>query len=95
MGVFGNGVNCTHVPATATPVTINSANAVANSQYYVDNTNGTAGYGTTTDGPMVPLQCRVPVKPGEQVTVEIAVADASDAFYDSAVALLDSGIFSK
>ena len=40
------------------------------------------------------LTCSVPVTPGEPVTVTIAVADTSDRIYDSAVALLDGGIWS-
>jgi hypothetical protein len=47
------------------------------------------------DGLTVPLEWRVPVAPGEQVTVRIAVADASDSIYDSAVALLDGGMYSE
>lgn len=95
MGVFVNGVNCALVPGTSTPVAINSVNQNINSQYYVDNTSGAAGYGTTMDGLTVPLECRIPVTPGQQVTVEIAVADASDSIYDSAIALLDGGIYSE
>ncbi len=95
MGVFVNGVNCALVPGTSTPVSINSINQYNNSQYYVDNSQGAAGYHTTLDGLTVPLECRVPVTPGKQVTVEIAVADASDHAYDSAVALLDGGIYSE
>lgn len=95
MGVFVNGVNCSLVPGTTTPVSINSVNDFTNSQYYVDNSMGAAGYGTVMDGLTVPLECRVPVTPGEKVTVEIAVADASDSAYDSAIALLDGGIYSE
>lgn len=43
----------------------------------------------------MPLTCSVPVEPGEPVEVKIAVADASDAIYDSAIALLDEGIYSE
>jgi hypothetical protein len=42
----------------------------------------------------VPLECSVPVTPGKPVSVRIALADASDGAYDSAVALLDGGIWS-
>jgi hypothetical protein len=95
MAVFVNGQNCALVPGTSTPVAINSVNQNSNSQYYVDNTSGAAGYNTALDGLTKPLECRVPVQPGQPVTVKIATADASDSAYDSAVALLDDGIFSE
>ena len=48
---------------------------------------------TTMDGLTVPLTCSVPVTPGQPVTVQIAVADTSDHVLDSAVALVDGGIW--
>lgn len=95
MAVFVDGSNCAFVPGTSTPVSINSINHELNTQYYVDNSTGASGYGTTMDGLTVPLECRVPVTPGEAVTVKVAVADASDGIFDSAIALLDGGIFSE
>lgn len=95
MAVFVDGQNCAVVPNTTTPVSINSINDQSNSQYYVDNSSGASGYNTTMDGLTVPLECRVAVTPGQQVTIRIAVADASDSIYDSAVALLDGGIYSE
>lgn len=50
---------------------------------------------TAMNGFTVPLQCTVPVTPGEPVEIEITVADTSDGIYDSAVALLDGGIWSS
>ena len=83
------------VPGTTTPVAINSINAQSNSSYYVDITTAAAsGYGTSMDSLTTPLTCSVPVTPGEPVTVTMAVADTSDRIYDSAVALLDGGIWS-
>ncbi len=94
MAVFVDGKNCATVPGTNTPVAINTINGGSNAAYYVDNANGAAGYSTSMDGLTVPLTCSVPVTPGEPVTVRIAVADSSDAVFDSAVALLDQGIWS-
>ncbi|MFN2538787.1 MAG: choice-of-anchor L domain-containing protein, partial [Mycobacteriales bacterium] len=94
MEVTVNGVNCATVPGTSTPVSINTINDHTNARYYVDNAAGAAGYNTTYDGLTVPLTCDVHVTPGQQVTVRIAVADASDYIYDSGVALLDKGIWS-
>lgn len=53
-----------------------------------------AGYGTSKDGLTVPLACGVPVQPGEPVTVKIAVAMSPHGVFDSAIALLDDGIWS-
>jgi hypothetical protein len=94
MAVTVDGVNCATVPGTSTPVSINTINDHTHAQYYVDNATGAAGYNTKYDGLTVPLTCDVPVTPGHQVTVRIAVADASDHIYDSGVALLDKGIWS-
>lgn len=93
MAVFVNGVNCAKVPGTNSPVSINTVNASTNSVYYIDNTTGASGYGTTMDGLTKPLECKVGVTVGQPVTIKIAVADASDRIYDSAVVLLDQGIW--
>lgn len=94
MAVYVNGLNCATVPGTNTPVSVNSVNANSYPEYHVDNSSGAVGYATTMDGLTVPLTCSVPVTPGEATTVEIAVADSGDAALDSAVALLDQGIWS-
>ncbi|GAB7044015.1 MULTISPECIES: choice-of-anchor L domain-containing protein [Catenuloplanes] len=93
MVVRVDGKNCATVPGTTTPVSVNTINAQTNSAYYVDNAGGANGYSTSMDGLTVPLTCAVPVTPGKAVTVQIAVADTSDHAYDSAVALLDGGIW--
>ncbi|MEO3856028.1 choice-of-anchor L domain-containing protein [Acrocarpospora sp. B8E8] len=94
MAVYVNGVNCATVPGGSTPVSVNTINTNLNSQYFVDNASGAAGYSTSMDGLTIPLECKVPVTVGETTTVKIAVADTSDRQYDSAVALLDQGIWS-
>ena len=93
MAVFVNGVNCAKVPGSEDPVAINSINHLRNTQWYVDNTSGASGYSTVYDGLTKPLECSVPVTPGQAVTVEIAVADTSDGVLDSGVAILDRGIW--
>jgi hypothetical protein len=93
MQVLVGSTNCAVVPGTSDPVSVNTVNADRNAQYYVDNSTGASGYATSMDGLTVPLTCSVPVTPGQAVTVRIGVADASDAIYDSAVALLDKGIW--
>lgn len=94
MRVLVNGQNCAVVPGTSTPVSVNAINAATNASYYVDNSGGAPGYSTSMDGLTVPLTCNAKVTPGQEVTVKIAVADSSDAVYDSAVALIDKGIWS-
>ncbi|WP_089404553.1 choice-of-anchor L domain-containing protein [Geodermatophilus saharensis] len=93
MGVFVDGVNCATVPGTSTPVSVNTVNPWSHADHYVDNQNGAAGYATSMDGLTVPLTCSVPVTPGQPVTVRIAAADSSDSILDSAVALVDGGIW--
>jgi hypothetical protein len=94
MAIYVNGMNCATVPGTNDPVSVNTINVGRNSAYYVDNTTGAAGFGTTMDGLTKPLECNAPVQIGKPVTVKITLADASDRIYDSAVALLDKGIWS-
>jgi hypothetical protein len=93
MAVYVNGKNCAYVPGTNVPVSVNTVNYKTNSQYFIDNTTSSNPYQTKMNGLTVPLTCSVPVTPGQQVTVRVAVADTSDGIYDSAVALLDGGIW--
>jgi hypothetical protein len=93
MGIFVKDSNCALVPGTSLSVAVNNVNAGVNSAYYVDNSTGAAGYQTSFDGLTTPLECSVPVVKGQQVTIEIAVADTGDGILDSAVAILDGGIF--
>lgn len=93
MAVRVDGEQCAFVPGTTAAVSVNTVNHQTNSGYYVDNTEGAAGYGTSMDGLTTPLTCSVPVTPGAPVTVDIRLADGSDHIYDSAVALLDGGIW--
>jgi hypothetical protein len=94
MQVYVGGHPCAFVPGTTTPVAVNTINAGSNAQYFVDNQTGAAGYSTSMDGLTVPLTCDADVTPGQPVDVKIAIADSSDDEYDSAVALIDQGIWS-
>jgi len=93
MAVYVNGHNCATVPGTGEPVSVNTINADSHPDLWVDNAEGAAGYGTSMDGLTRPLTCTTNVTPGQPVTVRIAVADSSDEDVDSAVALLDRGIW--
>ncbi len=98
-----NAINVALLPDGYIPVSINTVNGgeagtpgnegicammdpnwTANSQYFVDNTNGTD---IVYDGFTTILQVSALVTPGEQHRLKIAVADASDAVYDSAIFL--------
>jgi len=94
MAVFIDGVNCANVPGGTERVSVDSINAWTNSAFYIDNADGAAGYSTSMDGVTVPLECIVPVTPGKAVEVVIAVADTGDGIFDSAVGILDGGIWS-
>ena len=94
MAIWVGGQNCALVPGTDIPVSVDNINDTTNSQYYVDNQTGASGYSTSMDGLTVPLTCNVPVTPGQPVDVNIAIADVGDGIYDSAIALLDKGIWS-
>lgn len=95
MAIVVNGQNCAVVPETGQPISVNTVNEFTNSQYYVDNRSGAVGFNTSFDGLTRNLRCEAPVTPGVPVEVLIAVADTGDAIYDSAVALVEGGIYSR
>lgn len=90
-----NGQNCAVVPATNETISVNTVNHLVNSQYYVDNQTGAWGYNTAFNGLTTNLRSAVPVAPGVPVDVHIAIADTGDAIYDSAIALVEGGIYSE
>lgn len=89
-----NAINIALVPGTTLPVTIDNVNIGVNSQYYVDNTNGGANatqldaFTTVLTAEAGGLQC------GETYHIKIALADAGDSSYDSAV-FLEAGSFAS
>ncbi|BAU96395.1 hypothetical protein N24_2133 [Corynebacterium suranareeae] len=95
MAIFVNGQNCAVVPETDEPISVNTVNHLTNTEYYIDNQFGAVGYNTAFDGLTKDLRCAVPVTPGVPVDVHIAIADTGDAVYDSAIALVEGGIYSE
>lgn len=95
-----NAANIALIPGTNQPVTIDDVNATVNPQYYVVNGTGAnppynmTGYYVQYDGFTVTLTARAQVICGETYHIKIAVADASDTVYDSAV-FLAAGSFSS
>lgn len=89
-----DAVNIALVPGTTLPVTIDNVNENLNNQYYVDNTGGGAtatqldAFTTVLTAEAGGLQC------GETYHIKIALADAGDTAYDSAV-FLEAGSFAS
>lgn len=74
--------NLATVPGTTTPVAINNVNANTNSQYFVDNDNGTTvEYNAFT----TPLTASIKVVPCQTYHLKMAIADVMDGRYDSGV----------
>lgn len=93
--------NIALIPGTTTPITIDNVNngtstpttgPCQNCAYYIDNS--TANYNIEYDGYTTPITARVIVNPCQTYHIKLAVGDAGDQSYDSAV-LLEEGSFSS
>jgi len=85
-----NATNIALIPGTSLPVTIDNVNAGSYSQYYVNNTGGaTIEY----DGFTTVFTAWYLVTPCVPYQIKIAIGDAGDSAYDSAV-FLEEGSFS-
>lgn len=84
--VTGPGItgtkNIATLPNSTTPVSINTVNAGANSQYFVDNTNGNS---LQYDGLTKPMIAWTPVVSCSTYHLKIVIADVTDGIYDSGV----------
>ncbi|NND77386.1 MAG: T9SS type A sorting domain-containing protein [Flavobacteriales bacterium] len=82
-----NAMNVAMVPMTTDVVSINNVNTTTNSNYYIDNTTAPAGDPTYTqfDGYTVSMPVSFTVVPNSVYHIKMAVADAADAIFDSAV----------
>lgn len=79
--------NIAMIPGTTMPVTIDNVNINVNSQYYIDNTTGmTIEY----DGMTTVLTAWAVVTPCQTYHFKIAIGDAGDSSYDSAVFLKEN-----
>lgn len=94
-----NAVNIARVPGTSHPVSINWVNDVVNPAYYSDNGTGVnAPYSTDPfhvqyDGLTAAITAHAQVTSGQVYHLKIAVGDASDTVWDSAV-FLEAGSLS-
>ncbi|MGI9015834.1 MAG: choice-of-anchor L domain-containing protein [Euzebya sp.] len=83
---FVNDVNCAVVEGG--PVTINTINNEVNAAFYRDNEqlgDGTAPLNIELDGLTTTLACQAAINPGGSNHLKLAIADASDESFDSAV----------
>ncbi|MDR9487030.1 OmpA family protein [Salibacter sp.] len=88
--------NLAVIPNTDEAITIDNINSERYSQFYIDNTNfkpmSVAQKTIEYDGITKPLIAYAKVKPGRAYRIKIAIADAGDSRYDSAV-FLEGGSF--
>jgi hypothetical protein len=89
-----NGVNTALVPGTNEPVSINTINngndnggdpTPHHPEFFIDNVRPTVTVDTQMDGLTVVLTCSATVTPGQVNHMKLAIADASDGVFDSAV----------
>ena len=89
-----NGVNTAVVPGTNEPVSINTINngnddggdpTPHNPDLFIDNVRPAVTIDTEMDGLTVVLTCSATVTPGQVNHMKLAIADASDGIFDSAV----------
>jgi len=89
-----NFSNIALIPGSSLPVSIDNINAGTLSQYYINN--NTIGQGVVEyDGYTIALYTFANVVPNQQYTIKIAIADAGDSAYDSAVFLESGSLVSK
>ncbi|MCF8256543.1 MAG: choice-of-anchor L domain-containing protein [Flavobacteriales bacterium] len=85
--------NIALIPGTATPVAIDNVNANVNAQYYIDNENP-PGQTVEYNGFTTVFTAIAILTPCETYHIKLAIADAGDGLYDSAV-FLEAGSFSS
>lgn len=88
-----NAVNIAIIPGSnpPMPVTIDNVNANLNSEFYISNTTGS---NIQFDGYTVTMEALTAVQCGQLYHIKIALADAGDSGYDSAV-FLEKGSFTS
>ncbi|WP_287737276.1 choice-of-anchor L domain-containing protein, partial [Microcystis sp. M045S2] len=88
---FVNGQNIALIPGTTTPVSINNVSPVTNSTFFISNTGGT--FDNQFDGFTTVLSATAnDLAPGIPARIKLAIADATDLIYDSAV-FIQAGSF--
>jgi gliding motility-associated-like protein len=87
-------LNIARIPGTSLPVTIDNVNIGSYSQYYVNN-EGIGGMTIVYDGFTTVLTAWCVVVPCVQYHIKIAIGDAGDSAYDSAVFLEENSFSSN
>jgi hypothetical protein len=90
---FVNGTNCATVPGTGEPVSVNTINngdpggdpTPHNPQFFIDNVTPSPSIDTQMDGLTTVLTCQAQVNAGQTNHMKLAIADAGDSIFDSAV----------
>ena len=90
-GGMYSGVNIALIPDTEYPVAINNINGTVNPSYYIDN-EALANQNFVFDGFTIVLTARVNVIAGNTYHLKMAIADAGDFVYDSAIFLKASSM---
>ena len=86
---FINGVNVALIPATSTPVAINTVNLTTNPAFYRNNDPSDLGmptpFGTQFDGFTTVLTATATLTPNVSHHIKLVIADTDDELLDSAV----------
>jgi hypothetical protein len=82
---FLNGQNIALLPGTRAPIDINTLSQPGNAQFLINNPEGNDVLDTDLNAVTVVLPVTVPVTPGKTYHMEFAIADASNAMFDSDV----------
>jgi len=91
---FVNGANAALLPGVQLPLSVNNVNANTNALFYVPNDSRPGTYDVEADGFTVVLTARASVNAGQTNHIKIAIADVSDANYDSSIFMQASGVSS-
>lgn len=83
-----DGVSCANV--NGVPVGVHAISATSNAALFIDNDAGARA--TPFPGLTVPLECVAAVTPNVPHRVRIAIADAGDGAFDSAVFVAEGGV---
>lgn len=86
-----NNFNIAQIPNTSQPISINTVNHRQNSEYYVDNTDGST---IQFDGFTTVLTAKAAVVPCQTYHLKISICDVGDDIYNSAV-FLEANSFSS
>jgi len=91
VAIWVNGVPAMLTVGTG-DITIDNINSRSNENLYVNNPAATNIYNTEMDGFTVTLTLKVPVLAHQQNTFRLAIADAGDHIYDSAVLIAANSV---